>query len=46
MTIVAFAASVDYKLCSLIFDLHCPLYYNIVDKSNHDIAIIRVRILC
>ena len=48
-TIVAFAASVDQdqatKICSLIFGLHYQLYYNIVDKSIHDIAVIRVRIL-
>ena len=25
-------------MCTLIFDLHCLLYCNIVDKSNHDIA--------
>ena len=25
-------------MCSLIFDLHCPLYSNIEAKRNHDIA--------
>ena len=49
MTIFAFAVNVDQdqaaKNVHLIFDLHCLFCYNVVDKNNHDIAIIRVRIL-
>ena len=29
-------------MCSLMFDLHCPVWWNIVDKGNHESATILV----